>query len=388
MNGRRRFLVDGGRAALGFSLLGIAACSRRDPAPAVSTNNTTLATVTADLEKQIPTWLEQANTPGLTMAIVDSGKLAWRGAFGVRDLASRVPVDHDTVFEAGSVSKTVFAYAAMKMCERGMLDLDTPLTKYVAERFLEGDPRLALITARHVLSHTTGFQNWRSRKQPLKIQFTPGERFAYSGEGYNYLQSVMTRLAGRIEPAECRTFEDGLKVCATDFDGYMKAQLLVPFGMASSGYVWIDAYDEHMARPHDASGKQLRRRATAVDAARYAAAGGLHTTATDYARFLIEVVDPKASDAIRLNEATWKEMVRPQVKLTDSRSWALGWQVQHSESGDVLSHGGDNPGYKAFTAASIGRKSGFVILTNSDRGFEVIRNAVSSMQPFLQVAVA
>ena len=389
MTDRRRFIIDSGRAALGFSLLPLAGCSHRDFAPPVSTNGTALASVTADLEKQIPKWLEQANTLALSMAIVDDGKLAWRGAFGVRDTASRAPADDETVFEAGSVSKTVFAYAALKLCDRGTLDLDTPLTKYTSERFIAGDPRLDLITTRHVLSHTTGFQNWRSKKEPLKIHFTPGERFGYSGEGYNYLQTVISRLTGRIEASDCKTFEDGLKVCASDFDAFMKSQVLVPFGMASSGYLWVDAYNERMARPHDASGRQLDRKTTPVDAARYGAAGSLHTTPSDYARFLIEVVDPKPGDAFRLSAGMWKNMIAPQIKIKDWMSWALGWQVQHGETGDILTHGGDNPGYKALTAASISKKSGFVILTNSDRGFEVIKNVVSSagMRQFLPVVV-
>ena len=169
----------------------------------------------------------------------------------------------------------------------------------------------------------------------------------------------------------------------------MKSQVLVPFGMASSGYVWVDAYNERMARPHDVSGKQLDRKSTAVDAARYGAAGGLHTTASDYARFLVEVIDPKPADASRLSEAIWKAMIAPQIEVTDATSWALGWQVQHNKHGDLLSHGGDNPGFKALTAASVTRKSGFVILTNSDRGFEVITKVVSSagMQEFLPVVV-
>src|SRR5688500_841990 len=127
MNPRRRFLVDTSRAALGLSLFPIAACSKPEPERGVST---TLTALIADLEKQIPGWPEQANTPALCMALVDGGGLAWRGAFGVRDFVSRAPADHGTVFEAGSVSKTVFAYAAMKLCEKGTLPLDTPLTKY------------------------------------------------------------------------------------------------------------------------------------------------------------------------------------------------------------------------------------------------------------------
>ena len=318
---RRQFLLKGGRAALGCCALPLAACSPRDPSPP-STGSATLQPLFAELEKQIPTWLEQTDIPGLSMAVVDGGKLAWRGAFGFKDLVSRALVDHDTVFEAGSVSKTVFAYAVMKLRDQGAIDLDAPLTKYMPDRFLDGDPRLDLITARHVLSHTTGFQNWRSRQEPLKIQFTPGAQFGYSGEGYNYLQSVMTRLTGRIDPGDCATFEDGLKVCATDFDAYMKAQLLGPFRMTSSGYVWIDAYDAHMARGHGLDGKRLERKATARDAARYGAAGGLHTTASDYSRFLIEVIAPTTTDSFRLSDASRLEMFKAQVKVTDSMSWA------------------------------------------------------------------
>jgi CubicO group peptidase (beta-lactamase class C family) len=96
----------------------------------------------AELEKQLPALLAQAPTvPAVSMALVADGKLLWRGAFGVKDFESKSPVDHDTVFEAGSVSKTTFAYVVMKLCEKAVLDLDAPLTKYAPNRLLEGDPR-------------------------------------------------------------------------------------------------------------------------------------------------------------------------------------------------------------------------------------------------------
>src|SRR5262245_62291917 len=120
--------------------------------------------------------------------------------------------------------------------------------------------------------------------------------------------------------------------------------------MTSSGYTWNDDYEARAARGHDTRGRLLdpRRRASAVDAARYAAAGGLHTTATEYARFLIEVIDPKPADEHRLSPAMRDEMIRPQMKVDATSSWALGWQVFHNKYGEILSHGGDNPGFKAF----------------------------------------
>jgi CubicO group peptidase (beta-lactamase class C family) len=382
---RRTFLLESSRAALGLSCLPFLGCSQSPSKPVANWD-----ALIADLETRLPALIAQSTTvPGVSMALVAEGRLLWRGAFGVKDYASKAPVDHDTVFEAGSVSKTVFAYVVMKLCEKGVFDLDAPLTKYTPDRFLAGDPRLDRITVRHVLSHTSGFQNWRSVTDPLKIQFTPGERWEYSGEGYSYLQSAVTHVAGHADPKSCKTFEDGVKVCATDIDAYMKANLLAPFGMTSSGYL----YQEGMARPHDGKGNMLAdRKTTPIDAARYASAGGLHTTATDYAKFLIEFIDPKPSDAFRLSAGSVKEMVRPQVKVNDALSWGLGWAIDHKKNGvELISHSGDNPGFKALTAASVSQRSGFVIMTNGDRGFEdIIMKVISSepMRQFLPVASA
>lgn len=139
-------------------------------------------TLIADWEKQIPKLMEELRVPGVSMALIVDGKLLWRRGFGVADRASGKPVDTETIFEAASMSKPVFAYLVMKLAEKGVLQLDTPLTKYTPERFVAGDSRLDLITARHVLSHSTGFPNWRSSKEPMQIRFTPGEKYGYSGK--------------------------------------------------------------------------------------------------------------------------------------------------------------------------------------------------------------
>ena len=159
--------------------------------------------------------------------------------------------------------------------------------------------------------------------------------------------------------------------------------MLNPFGMTSSGYVWNADYETRVARGHDETGRirNPRGRATAVEAARYAAIGGLHTTATEYAKFLLEVIDPKPSDAYRLTRATRDEMIRPQVKVDASSSWALGWQIFHAKSGEVLSHGGDNPGFKAFVVASVARKSGWVIFMNGDNAGPIIQALVDEKCP-------
>jgi CubicO group peptidase (beta-lactamase class C family) len=346
-----------------------------------SQGGTSAGILIEELQVLIPKLMAEALVPGLAVALVQDGQLSWRGTFGVRDRDSQERVDDDTVFEAASVSKTVFAYAVLKLCETGVLTLDTPLTEYTPQRWIAGDPRLDVITARHVLSHTSGFQDWRSGKEPLKIHFTPGTKFLYSGEGYNYLQSVVTHLTGHVNRENCAKYEDDFEVCATDISPYLKKRLLSPFNMPSSGYVWNDAWQRHAARPHDAEGKPLtKKKPTATDAARYASAGGLHTTATEYARFLIEVVNPKPSDSCRLSLATWKEMLRPQIKLGPEQkidgatSWALGWAVQERASGPVIVHSGGQEGFQCLTMASVGKQSGFVILTNSNNGWKVFHH--------------
>lgn len=319
--------------------------------------------------------MSELQVPGVSAAIIREARIAWTKGFGVRDWSTGVPVNDDTIFSAQSMSKPVFAYRVMKLCEQGVLDLDAPLTRYTSDVFVKNDPRLSEITARRVLSHTSGLGNWRSKENPLRINFTPGTKWLYSGEGFHYLQSVVTRLVGHTDESQCGQFEMGYRVCATDFGDYMEANLLRPFGMNSSGYVWTPAMAEKLARPHDKNGKPMPQKpSTAVDVARYGSAGSLMTTATDYAKFLIEVMQPKPADLYRLNEASRAEMLRPHIEVPFpfKASWALGWQIWHLEKGDVVAHGGDNDGWHSESAFSPDRKTGFVILTNGDNGASMI----------------
>src|SRR5262245_47420404 len=248
---RRTFLKEIGRAGLGACLLARGARAQTDAR--------SWSRMIADLDQQVPSLLRESAVPSASIAIIKDAKLFWRRGFGTTGNASKQNVDADTVFAAASMSKPVFAYFVLKLCEKGVLDLDTPLTRYTSERYIENDPRLDSITARHVLTHTTGFQEWRSGNNPLRINFTPGEKFMYSGEAYSYLQSVVTRLIGHVNDNDCATYEAGFKVCGTDVDSYMQKNLLMPLGMRSSGYLWTRRIEEHAALPHDSRGTVIRR---------------------------------------------------------------------------------------------------------------------------------
>ena len=330
----------------------------------------------ADLEQQVPKLLKESAVPGASVALIKDAKLFWRRGFGTTGNTSKQRVDPDTVFAAASMSKPVFAYFVLKLCEKGVLDLDAPLTRYTAQRYIEDDPRIDLITARHVLSHTGGFQEWRSGNTPLRIHFTPGERFMYSGEAYSYLQSVVTRLIGHVNDNDCATYEAGLKVCATNVDAFMKKKLLIPLGMRSSGYLWNRHIEQHAALPHDSKGTLIRKpKPGPSDAARYAAAGMLLTTPSDYSRFMIEVMAPRQTDAFHLSPLGVQEMIRPQVKVPDMPlpvSWGLGWRIMHAQAGIIVCHDGGEAGFRTFGGFSIERRSGVIIMTNGDNGGTVI----------------
>jgi CubicO group peptidase (beta-lactamase class C family) len=370
---RREFLTWSGRGLLASTLApfsGSADSWTQTPATP-RTTSIHVDRVVAGLERQLPEWMRKANVPGLGIALIQNAKVAWLQGFGVKDASLNVPVDEATMFEAASMSKPVFAYVVIKLCESGVMDLDTPLTKYVSDRFIEGDSRLDLITARHVLSHTGGFQNWRSEKDPLAIHFTPGAKYLYSGEGYNYLQTVVTKLMGQ------------------PFEAFMTKRLFRPFGMASSRYVWSDEAARHMARPHDSGGKAINQnKSTESSVARYGSAGALLSTPGDYAKFMIEVIDPRPADSFRLKSTSSREMLRPHVKLEGGEFpawWALGWQIFHKNNRDFIYHGGDNEGFHCAAVASVAGKSGFVAMTNGESGTSILRSILTMdvMQEFL-----
>ena len=145
---RREFLH---RTAVACTLLPLPACSRR------AANK-----LDRDSDKHITGLLEELKVPGLSIATIKDARVQGAFTFGFKSSESKKPVDSSTLFEVGSMSKPVIAYAVMRLYEKGVLDLDTPLTRYTKRRFVEGDSRLDRITARRVLSHTTGLPNWRS----------------------------------------------------------------------------------------------------------------------------------------------------------------------------------------------------------------------------------
>jgi CubicO group peptidase (beta-lactamase class C family) len=137
--------------------------------------------------------MRAAPVPGAVIAVVENHKLAWVAPLGVLTEGAPAPVSESSLFEAASLTKPLVAYAAFALRAAGKLDFDRPLVEYLDDL---PNPEARTVTARHVMSHTSGFVNWRSAAVDLAPAFKPGTKFQYSGEGFFYLQRVIERIHG------------------------------------------------------------------------------------------------------------------------------------------------------------------------------------------------
>src|SRR4051812_35735193 len=288
--------------------------------------------------------LDEHGTPGTAVGMVD-------GAGGKRILTAgsrgdgRGPVEDDTMFAAASLTKPVFAAGVMALVDDGSLELDRPLSEYLPDPYLAEDERAASITARMVLSHTTGFPNWR--EGPLYLRWPPGTRWGYSGEGFSYLQQVVERLTD------------------APVAQYLNDAVLRPLGMTDSTFVWPDVDEPRLAIGHTADGEA---RSPFRPSPAKAAAGGLFTTAPDYLRFL---------DHCLVHE---QRMFEQQVRIDDQLAWGLGWGIQNGKDRAVWQWGND-PGYKNFVIGWAADRRGVVVFTNGDRGADVYADVVRNLLP-------
>jgi CubicO group peptidase (beta-lactamase class C family) len=384
---RRAWLAHSGALAL-------TACAAGGGATLASSAAASAARTTSldDLAAEVPRLLRLASVPGLSMAIVRSGEVTSRG-FGIRRAGSEGFVTPDTVFEAASLSKPVFAYALLSLVAEGALDLDRPVGTYV-EVPNPADALAKSITARHLLSHSGGWRNWRARDQALTSDFAPGSRFSYSGEGFYFLQRIAEKLSGR------------------GFSAFMRDRVLTPLGMRNSGYVWRQELDTALASPHTnrgqpmdsngvrtgrvfagmamESGKPLddwhvedaERSLARVDAALPAipnflvpnAAASLLTTANDYALFLRHLTGPAGKADARLGQ-----MLTSQVSINEALSWGLGMGLERVDGRQYFWHWGDNPGFKNFVVGDAAAGWSVVVFSNGNSGARVYERVVRAV---------
>ncbi len=387
---RRAFAVNAAAVLAGSAVAGRSSFASE---PSASPGRPGGAADGADLD--LATMLEIASVPGIAQGFVRDGRAGATEFLGKADVEKGTPVTAGTVFEAASLSKPTVAYLTLLLVDRGLLALDTPLAEYLGSSPVPDDARGARITLRHVLSHSSGLQNWRFRADDkLRLAFDPGTRFQYSGEGFVLVQRVIERRTGKA------------------FAQSMRQEVFEPLGMSASSFLWSEQLSADLARPHSGRGQPLESfgakggRALATYAASLTppraaesltypeveaaapttapgqpvfpnfllpnAAASLLTTAGDYARFTALLIDDSlAPAALRLRPATRKAMQTSQVRLAPRLAWGLGVGLEESARGTLLWHWGDNGGYKNFVIADPTARRGRVIFTNGSGGLKV-----------------
>ena len=321
------------------------------------------------VDKIVSEAMSGAQVPGVALAILNRGIPVYVKGYGLRDKEKNLPMTANTVMAGASFSKAAFAYMVLQLVDQGLLDLDKPVYQYLPKPLPEypnyadlgGDARYQRITARMLLSHTSGFANWRSLEDDhrLKINFDPGSRFAYSGEGIDLLQLV-------VETITKQPLEE-----------LMQKNVFQPLGMTRTSMVWQTAFESDYANGYDENGKLLgpQKREKAE------AAGSMQTTVSDFAKFM-----RAAAAGARLKKETRAQMLQAQIQIKSKHefptleeetteqnqgirlSYGLGWGLYWTSYGEAFFKEGHDEGWRNYAVCFERGRSGVVIMTNSSNG--------------------
>jgi len=316
------------------------------------------------LDTFVPVWMLQHNVPGVSIALIRDRKIAWTKQFGLKKLGEPGRVNEDSVFEACSMSKPLFAYAVMKLIEEKKLHLDRTLDSYLPEPYLPNEPDAGKITVRMVLNHTTGLPNWRKggrrNGKVLTLNYPPGQRFTYSGEGMWYLQHVVEHITGK------------------PINEYMTETVMSRIGMDRSSYAWRDEYPEDYAHGHTNAGKPnnygfYHEGNTAFS---------LYTTPADYARYLILMMDTTPDEDFQLQRRTVDRMLNIESQRGQGYYYGLGWAIGGKPGRRYVFHGGSNgSGFRCHARFYRTNGSGIVVMTNARSGVPVYNKILDLVFP-------
>jgi len=331
--------------------------------------------------------MNQLCTPGVSIALIEDFDVAWAGGFGVQRRGKEKSVSADTLFQAASVSKPVFALAVMRLAKSRKIDIDVDVNRYLTTWRIpdsgEWSPR---VTLRQLLSHTAGttvhgFEGYPTtalRPTPneilngippannlaIVVDAIPGLQARYSGGGTTIAQQVVTDVSGQPLPE------------------LMRELVLDPLGMTRSTFeqplpAWFAQY---AAVAHSWNGEPVHGGWHVYPEM---AAAGLWTTARDLARLGVELMRILRGDAssLGLDRDAISEMLRPQLpdQRVGQEFWGLGWLC--NGDGDALGfgHGGRNNGYVSVITLLPTRGQGAVVLLNSNRGFPLRGEIVAAI---------
>ena len=319
--------------------------------------------------------------PGLSVAVMHEGEIAWQRAFGVTEAGGGKPVTAQTMFQAASISKPVTAAGSLLLVQSGSIGLDEDVNQWLRSwKVPEGDSaRNNPVTLRGLLSHTSGFTGNDgvgeyvpgsavptitqalsgeppATNPPVRIAY-PGGTLAYSGSGYAVLQQLLVDVSGK------------------PFAAFMQDTVLAPLGMNHSTFE-PDPAPANIAKGHHAGGEPVTHGYRIYTGK---AAAGLWTTAYDLARFALSIRSAAldGSNPILSREIA-SQMLSPH--LSDCvRCWGLGFELVGEGNARWFTHDGINVGFDSKLIANVSTGDGAVVMTNGSLSFGLIHEILDSL---------
>lgn len=289
-------------------------------------------------------WLLKTNVPAIAIATIENGKLNHLLAYGKNQAG--LPAKSNTIFDVASLTKTITTLLTLKLVSNGSWDLDKPLFNYWIDPDVKNDSLHKKITTRHVLSHQTGFANWRwmHKTKKLTFEFEPGSKFQYSGEGFEYLRKALENRFGK------------------SFEKLADSLVFKPNKMNDSYLIWNKHIDSvRFAGTHDTSGKAYDY----VKSFKANAADNLLTTIEDFGNLGVHIINRQY-----LDQNVYDEMISQQSIVREGINFGLGWIVFNDlPNGEyALFNAGSDEGVNALIVLLPKSKRGLIVITNGDNG--------------------
>jgi len=333
-----------------------------------------------EIDATVTRLMHAAKVTGVGIALFNDRKVVYLKAYGYRDQEKALPLTPESVMSGASFTKVAFAYLVMQLVQEHVLDLDRPVYQYMGKALpefknytdLAGDERYKKIAARMLLSHTSGFPNWRwfTDDKKLHINFEPGSRFAYSGEGIDLLHLVVEIVTNR------------------DLEDLMRERVFRPLGMNRSSMIWQASFESNFANGYDEEEKSLgpqRRK-------RPGAAGSLLTTPADFALFIQAMMQGTG-----LKKETREVMLSPQIQIlskhefpplatetTDENrpiklSYGLAWGLYWTPYGKAFFKEGHDDGWRNYAVCFDDKGIGLMIMTDSSNGEGIYKELLETL---------
>lgn len=329
------------------------------------------------LDSRIPALMQDYDIPGVCVALIKKGEIAWTKAYGFADLESGSKMTTDVYLRVQSISKPVTAWGVMKLVEQGKIELDAPVQQYIKNwSFPETGFSPEKITVRQLLSHCAGMplgdvldiyspeeaipSLQESLTKTARLAQEPGLSFAYSNVGYNLLELLIEEVTGLA------------------YSKYMEQEVLTPLGMHQSTFIWTPELNPPVPLGYNLTGKPVP-----VYIYPEKASGGLFASVEDIATFICAGMPDFSCEHPVLTPESINELYKPAANKLGVYSfvfdsYGLGYYIENLPDGKkAVSHGGQGTGWMTHFHAVPETGDGIVILTNSQRSWPFIAYVLS-----------